>query len=74
MINKKQKPTPVKVRVKVTVKTQPDVTQTEPEQEEKITQAIEEKTPTRLVRTMGSTYSRLPKQCHFLLLHLPRTP
>jgi hypothetical protein len=60
-MNKKRKLIPIKTTAKVIVETQPVVTQTEPEQDEKITQAIEEKTPSRLVRAMGSTYSRLPK-------------
>ena len=46
MINKKRKPTPVKVTAKATEEAQPEITQTEPAQEEKVTQPIEEKTPT----------------------------
>jgi hypothetical protein len=50
MINKKRKPTPVKVTVKATEKTPPEVTQTDPEQEEKITAPVEEKTPKKIKR------------------------
>jgi hypothetical protein len=48
MINKKRKPTPVKVTAKVTEETQPEVTQPEPAREEKVTQPIEEVTPTHV--------------------------
>ena len=44
MINKHKKPTPVKATAKVTEETQPEATLTE-EQEEKITQLVEEVTP-----------------------------
>ena len=46
MINKHKKPTPVKTTAKVTEETQPEATLTEPEQEEKVTQPVEEATPT----------------------------
>lgn len=43
MINKKRKPTPVKSTIK---ETKPETTQSEPVQEEKVTQPVEEVTPT----------------------------